>query len=58
MSVARRFIMKKLAVAMVNIVDQFHSEVWFLIFCCFFFQILIDTHAFVTVSLQFLSLFF
>ncbi|KAJ6919486.1 hypothetical protein NC651_013445 [Populus alba x Populus x berolinensis] len=26
MSVARRFIMKKLAVAMVNIVDQFHSE--------------------------------
>jgi hypothetical protein len=36
LSVARRFIMKKLAVAMLNIVDQFHSEVFFLLLCCFF----------------------
>lgn len=32
LSVARRYIMQKLSVGMLNIVDQFHSEVCFL-FC-------------------------
>lgn len=30
LSVARRYIMQKLSVGMLNIVDQFHSEVCFL----------------------------
>lgn len=34
LNVARRFIMQKLAVGMLNIVDQFHSEVYF--YACLF----------------------
>lgn len=35
LTVARRFIMQKLAVGMLNIVDQFHTEV-----CCLMIQFL------------------
>lgn len=35
LSVARRYIMQKLSVGMLNIVDQFHSEVCFLVFVSF-----------------------